>query len=157
MNMENKKTTSYLNTKGWYRLLKVIFGIGFIIVLVIFNFVAFSGGIKKVEQNQTTIHCNIKDKQTFTAQSLNISFSNNDFPNGQFDYKKFFGGFNDYTIKSILTACNPKVFTGQKVDDVYDVQKGYEILNKADVLSIPISNDNQSVRDSAVNTAMDKD
>lgn len=155
--MENKKTISYLNSKGWYRLLKVIFGICFLIVLVIFNAITFSSGIKKIEQSETMIHCNVKDKQTFTAQSLNITLSNNDFPNSQFDYKKFFGGLNDYTIKSILTACSPKVFTGQQVDDIYDVQKGYEILNKADVLSIVISDNNQSERDKAVNTAMEKD
>lgn len=151
--MENKKTIEHLNTKAWYRFVKVIFIILFVFVFTGYNFAIFSSGVSKVDNKNTTIQCNIKDKQTFTAEDLNLSFTKNYFPNDSFDYKKFFGGFNDYTIKAILTACNPKVFTGSKIDDIYDIQKGYEILDKAGVLSI----EDKTERETEINAVMTRD
>ena len=133
--MENKKTISYLNSNAWYRLVKVFFSIGFLIVLAIFNIIAFSGGVRKLDLNNTSIKCNLYDKQTFSPASINVSFSNSDFDNEQFNYKRYFEGYNDYATLEILTACYPDKKI-KSYGDSYDTQKGLEVVNKYGLIGV---------------------
>jgi hypothetical protein len=126
--MENKKTIGHLKSKAWYRLLKVFFTLALLFVLGSYNLIAYSGGIKQVDQDGTTIKCNLYGKNTFSPASINISLRASDFNGGQFDYRRFFEGYNDYTVMAILKGCgNPSlVFTGA---DSYDEQRAAEIAN----------------------------
>jgi hypothetical protein len=132
------KTISNLNSKAWYRLLKVLFGICLLIVLGGYNLIIFSVGVKQVDQNQTTILCNIfksdpSTKTPFSPASMGISFNASDFPNGQFDYKGYFRGYNDFNILAILKKCAGQDVNHQKTltyyGDVYNDQKSTEIFN----------------------------
>ena len=102
--MENK-TLSHLNSKAWYRLLKVAFIVAFVIVLASYNFFVFSGGIKKVDQNKTTIKCNVFGRHLSLLPAFNVSLSAPDFQNGQFNYKGYFEGYNNDAIMTILKGC----------------------------------------------------
>ena len=126
----SNKTLETLNEKVWYRFLKVIFVLAGLIVLGFYNLLIFSDGLTNVSETKTTIQCLHKDQKTFTAKQLNISFSNYDFPNGLFNYKNFYEGYNDYKIKAILKGCYDK-----EVNDVYSMQKYYE-LNLQDKTTI---------------------
>ncbi len=122
----DEKTLSHLNSKAWYRLLKVLFGLMLLIALIIFNILLFANGIGRVNQSLTTIQCNLGSKSKFTAESLNLYLTSNDFPSGQFDYKRFFLGHSDYDINKIMAQCYPKHDTQNKYDD----QKEAELIYK---------------------------
>lgn len=76
--MENK-TISYLNSRVWYRLLKVTFVVGFLIVLGGFNFVFF-GTAKKLplDQSRTIIQCNFNNYKSFSPASIGLYLENLD-------------------------------------------------------------------------------
>lgn len=134
--MENK-TIKHLNTKAWYRLVKVIFILLFVIVLLIVNGIIFSeNDFKQVVLGKTKITCTYGDKKTFTADEINLySLSADEFLNGNFDYKTYFEGYgNEYDIRDIVNKCHPQdnsnfdVFAFQKVieavgDDVLKMEK----------------------------------
>lgn len=118
------KTISELNSKAWYRLLKVVFGLLILIVIAIFNWVIMSDGIKSIDNNKTTITCTYGDKKVLTPQQIGIELSNYQFRDG-FNYKNFFEGYNDYAIKTIFRNCyqpandDIDVFAAQKVYEVW--------------------------------------
>lgn len=127
--MENK-TTSYLNSKIWYRLLKVIFILVCLAVLIGFNFFVFTDiGIKNIDQNKTLIQCSYGDKVIFSPQSVNLNFSKSDFKNGIFDYKSFFLDYNDNKIKDIFKGCYASYsFSSPTLSsDIFAIQKIYEV------------------------------
>ncbi len=117
-----EKTVKALNEKTWYRLLKVVFILSIITVIGIYNLIIYFNGVKKVDQNKTTITCLYKDKRVFTPKELGINLDRYDLKNDNFDYKEFFEGYNEYDIKAILKSCYDK-----DVDDVYAMQKWYEL------------------------------
>jgi len=127
--MENKKTISHLKSKVWYRLIKVFFFLALLIVLGEFNLIAFSGGVKQIDQNKTKIQCTYGDKKVFTPQSLNLSLDEGDFKNGVFDYKGFFLNYNAYKISDIFQECYPSYNSTDSTlsPDVFGVQKVYEV------------------------------
>lgn len=124
------KTISHLNSKAWYRLVKVLFGICLLIVLGGYNFVVFSLGTTQVDQKETTIYCNLNQpgetKPPFSPASVGIAFSNSDFTDNQFDYKNYFVDFNDFAIEAISKQCYPTMTTS----DIYSLQEEADILNK---------------------------
>jgi hypothetical protein len=122
--MENKKTIGDLNNHAWYRLLKVFFLGSLLIILAILNIINFSGGIQRVDLNKTIVQCNLGAKNSFTAQSIGlIMLNSDDFTDGQFNYKSFFEGYNDYGIGIILEKCYPK----RPAQDFWDDQKYAEL------------------------------
>jgi hypothetical protein len=131
-----EKTTSHLNSKIWYRTIKVLFIFIFLISLVGFNAFVFSGiGFKNLDNNKTKIICNYKDKKNFTPKEKNIYLENYNFKNNTFDYKYFFEGYsNEYEIKDILENC----YDTKNISnlDVFAIQRTYEIagtsVNKKD-------------------------
>lgn len=118
--MENK-TLSYLNTKAWYRFLKVIYVAMFALALLIGNISIYAtNGIKSVDGKKTEVAC--KSGKTFSLSDINASLDSTDFPEGIFDYSKFYQGYNDYDIKLILERC----LGINKVDDIFLLQKVQE-------------------------------
>lgn len=125
--MDTKKTISYLNSKAWYRFLKVVFIFIFIAVILIANGINISEGIGRIDKDKTLIYCNGGDKRVLTARQAGVYFSNYEFIKG-FDYKKFYEGYyNEYTIKDILQACYDKVPEYNNDEDIYLMQRVYEI------------------------------
>lgn len=117
-----EKTISYLNSKIWYRIIKVLCIFVFLISFVGFNIFVFGEvGFENIDSDKTKISCNYKDKKTFSPSDEKISLNNNDFKNKTFDYKSYFEGYNDYNIKNILKVCYDK-----DVDDVFAMQRWYE-------------------------------
>lgn len=125
--MNMVKTIAELNSKVWYRLVKVLFVLCFVIVLAAFNLIEFSSGVRQVDPNQTTIQCNLGAKRSFTAKSIGLYLNTGDFPNGEFDYKAYFEGYNDYSIENILNKCYPTQTTTR---DIYDRQEAADLLDK---------------------------
>lgn len=125
--MDTKKTISYLNSKAWYRFLKIVFIFIFIAVILIANGINISDGIGRIDKDKTLIYCNGGDKRVLTARQAGVYFSNYEFIKG-FDYKKFYEGYyNEYTIKDILQACYDKVPEYNNDEDIYLMQRVYEI------------------------------
>ena len=122
--MENKKTIHHLNTRAWYRLLKVAFVCCGVIAIGIYNIIIFSDDIKKVDPSSTTIYCTLGQKKSFTAKDIDIEFYASDFTGNSFNYAEYYKGFNDYTIQKIIKNCYPK----RNLDDIYSIQKTGEIL-----------------------------
>lgn len=123
--MENKKTISFLNSKVWYRFIKVLFIISILIFLSIFNYIIVSGGVKKIDQEKTTIQCNLGEKKSFSTESINLSLDTGAFNNELFEYKGYFIDYPNIIKEKIITECFPK-----KTGDIYDIQKQAEIINK---------------------------
>lgn len=121
--MKNQ-TVSYLNTKTWYRFLKVFFILLFVILTIGYNAIIFwEIGLKNIDESKTVITCSIGDKKQFNASSLGISLSSADFNEyNLFDYKKFYEGFNDTKIKKIWDKC-----TGRDTKDIFVIQRIYEL------------------------------
>lgn len=124
METTEKKTVQFLNSKVWYRLLKVVFGLCALVVLGIYNFIIINEGIKKIDNDKTVIRCTYGDKQTLTPNQIGVELSNYEFRGG-FNYKNFFEGYNDNTIKTIFKSCYPQ--TNDNVD-IFAAQKVYEIV-----------------------------
>lgn len=143
--MENK-TISHLSTKAWYRSLKVLFILVFIVTIGIFNVIAFSSGIKKVDLKNTIVNCDNKDKTNFSLNEIGTSLNPSEFPNNKLDYAGLFKGYNEYSIKEILRACYPKtvnnfgtsfVDNNNSINDIYDFQKAAEIKDSYGFTEIP--------------------
>lgn len=129
-----EKTINSLNQKIWYRLLKVIYLFLFILALIGYNFTIYyigDLGLKNVSQKETKITCLQKDKKVFSPKDIGISISRHDLANkSEFKYKEYFESYNEFDIKAILKACYD-----QNVDDVYAVQRHYELEDKNTPLS----------------------
>jgi hypothetical protein len=124
--MENK-TIKHLNTKTWYRFVKVIFILLFLAVIAIGNLFVFSNGdFKQVSLDKTKITCTYGEKKSFTASDVNLySISSAVFSEDKFNYKNFFEVYgNDFAIRDILNECySPE----DKYYDVFAMQKVYEV------------------------------
>jgi len=131
--MENK-TISYLNSKTWYRLLKVLYILFFLFLLIVNNVIAF-GYRKQLNYEKTIIDCHIGEKSS-PAKNFNLNgvkgyvyFSSSDFNN--YDYKKFFiTPTNNNKIEAIIETClSASSFTeitddfNGKIQNIYDAQR----------------------------------
>jgi len=136
-NADTKKTISYLNSKAWYRFLKVVFIFIFLAIILIANRIHINYSIGQISQSKTFIYCNGGDKRVLTASQALVHFSNHEFING-FDYKNFYeDDNNEYRIKAILRACYDEVNNEAYEDvylvyddadgDIYAMQRAYEI------------------------------
>ena len=128
--MKNK-TVSFLNSKVWYRFIKVIYVLLFIVILLGYNILTFSGSsFKNVDQDKTLIICNYKDEKVFYSKEKNIRLNNHDFKNETFDYKDFFESYNEYKIKDILENCYD--IKNSSNLDIFAIQRTYEITRTKD-------------------------
>ncbi len=106
------KTITHLNTKVWYRLLKVLFLLVFVAVLLVFNLVSFSSGARQLNQEKSIVQCNIQHYhntipegyKSFSLKDLDLFLlANTDFTN----YKDFYSDpTNEYDVKTILSKCS---------------------------------------------------
>lgn len=116
---------SYLNSRVWYRFIKVVYITFFSLSLIFINIVNFGNGFREIDLNKTIIACNYQDKKVFTPKNIDIGFSTYDFDNDKFDYEKFFRGYNEQKIFKILQNCyTPEI---KNNTDVYLLQRHYEI------------------------------
>lgn len=71
-----EKTISGLNSKGWYRLLKVFFVLSFLIVAVCYNFCMyhFLVSIPQYDLNESKIVCKYGDKKIITFKMLGFMY-----------------------------------------------------------------------------------
>ena len=109
MIIENKKTISHLNNKAWYRLLKVIFGLIFLIVLGVCNYNIYYDGIKRLDLDKTIVNCNVYDlldndvpSHQITLKQVDSYFNNNEFNN--FNYTDYIKNYN-YNALAIANKC----------------------------------------------------
>jgi len=136
-----EKTISYLNSKIWYRIIKVVFLLIFILSLIIYNiFSVVEIKLKNVDLNKTIITCNTHKKNptmAFTPKSINLNLSFDDFSHQSFDYKDFYTN-NNYAVREILKNC----FTEDKnrlsnlLDynhDIFKMQKITELQTEYDI------------------------
>lgn len=125
-----ENSISYLNSKAWYRALKVLYIFIFVVSVVGVNVFVFEDGIKNVNLDKTVIRCNGGEKKVFSAKDENIIFYSSDFKNG-FNYKNYFENYNSYNIEKILKACYDD-FSKQPSQDIYIIQRAYEIVGFKD-------------------------
>ncbi len=121
-----EKTVASLNSKMWYRLLKVIFILTFLVFLIFFNGIIISEWTATVDKDKTIISC-LNDKK-FSLKDTDVDISVK-YIKGGFDYKGFFEGYNDNEIKKILEECYG---TDVRDLDVYALQRTYEITGTKD-------------------------
>lgn len=122
--MDNK-TIDYLNSKIWYRTLKVFYVLVFLCVFIGGNILGFveDPKFKSIDTEKTKIICNFGDRKEFSIKSKNIYLG--DLADEPFDYKNFFKEGSEGTIKDILGTCYEPV--DGSVADAYAVQRIYEI------------------------------
>lgn len=123
---ENKRTTSYLVSKAWYRLLKVVFLFTLLLSLVGWNIAISSDpGFTQVNRSKTLVNCTYGENKSLTLEQIDITLYPFDFRNG-FNYKSFFEDrSNEYKIKQIFKSCYPQ----SKDDiDIFAAQKVYEVV-----------------------------
>lgn len=130
METKEKKTLPYLNSKAWYRLLKVVFGLCILLVLGIYNFIIINDGVKNIDNDKTVISCTYGEKQILTPNKIGIELSNYEFRDG-FNYKNFFDGYNDYTIKTIFKSCYPQ---SNDDIDIFAAQRVYEVVGNDNLM-----------------------
>ena len=111
--METKKTLSYLNSKVWYRFLKVLFSLSFLLIFVTYNIVIYSEGTKRLDVERTVIQCNIPytvNKIPDGYRQLNLKETSLDsYWSLAYvsDYKDFYSNtFNESRVKNILSKCS---------------------------------------------------
>lgn len=124
------RTLGELNNKVWYRFLKVFYVLIFILCILlcfIFAYTNHETGFKKLDQYDTEIRCNVGTYKAFSPNSLGIYLNKNNFINDVFDYSGYFKGYNEYSIKEILAQCAGKPLSEIEKDDVFMVQRLYEI------------------------------
>ena len=124
MEHNENKTLQHLNSKAWYRLLKIVFGLCVLLILIVFNLIIIGEGVKSIDNNKTLISCTYGEKETLTPKQIGIELSNYEFRNG-FNYKNFFEGYNDYAIKEIFKKCYKQA---NDDFDIFAAQKVYEVF-----------------------------
>ena len=88
-----EKTISHLNSKIWYRILKVLYILSFLVVLLITIVIIYSVNFpaqQVVDNDETTILCNYGNKKQFLASENNVYFSYSELSSDNYltDYHK---------------------------------------------------------------------
>jgi hypothetical protein len=127
------KTIEHLNSKWWYRLIKVLYILFFISLVAVTNFFvyAFTSGIKNIDYNKTLIKCGMKKApEPFSVSSIGVKIDKTYFDeNDVFNYRGYFTGYHEYEIKYILAACLGKEHREDILSgDIYVFQRTIEIL-----------------------------
>lgn len=126
--MQNGKTISYLNSKMWYRFVKVSYAISFLVILSFsILLIVDENKPRKILDNDTTeIACKYGNKKTFTAKIIGVTV---------YDYPEFkFASWDNDKILKFCNAENEKIevtnfATDQKVQtDLKNfIGAGYDI------------------------------
>lgn len=128
-NDKSEKNITYLNSKVWYRFLKVVYILLFILVVLGLNLENYyKNGVKKVDMEKTRIYCNFQDQKIFSPKEIGYIFTLdiNDFVDDKFDYEYFFKKtYNSYKIREILKECYTPTLDNDV--DIFALQRHYEI------------------------------
>jgi hypothetical protein len=122
--MENK-TIEFLNSKMWYRLLKVVYLIALVGVVLASNGVLVDEGVSRLDRDKTFIYCNGGEKR-LSAKQADVSLNGYDFSRG-FNYKEYYNSYsNSFSITGILMACynippTLDIFLTQRVAEIKGV------------------------------------
>ena len=115
--MDNKNI-AYLNSKVWYRLVKVLFIGLFVFVFSVYNFAVFSGGIRTLDLEKTLVTCNSEESQgkTFNLKDAGLYLTANQMIG--YNYTNFYTNQNDAdAVDTILTVCSVRGVDFTKVPD----------------------------------------
>jgi hypothetical protein len=127
--MENKKTLSYLNSKTWYRFLKVIYCAVFLIIVIIVMLMVWSGyNVKEVDYKNSIIICTPNDTSVSNQPHIQIPLDQIESEASYYDLLALqYGGddltslnnkFRDACMINIVTmkdGTNNLVASGQRV------------------------------------------
>ena len=145
------KTISHLNSKVWYRLLKVIFVI--IIILTVgaeLKLLKLEWGVKKMDSSQTIVYCTQQDKKTGNYNKATFRGYDSDWVvdseqikaiDDSFNYEKYinsddnvavlilsycygFESYNDAGITKIRTEYNSNNKVGSDIDKYIKIAGG---------------------------------
>ena len=127
------KTIAELNSKWWYRLIKVLYIISFVLIIVVTNFFvyAFTSGILNLDEDKTLVRCDIKEPpEPFSISSIGVKINKAYFDEkDSFDYRGYFNEYHEHEIKYILAACLDKKHRQDILSgDIYIFQRTIEIL-----------------------------
>lgn len=136
------KTVKELNEKIWYRILKVIFILIFIVLIIGYNLSIINEiKLKTVDPNRTVITCDFFRKQdkhkNYTAKDMNLKLDIDNFKDTKFDYKDFYTN-NKYIVTEILKYCSSKNKDRLSKllsydNDIFKMQKTLELQMKNDI------------------------
>jgi hypothetical protein len=106
------KTIAYLNSKWWYRLLKIIYILTFIAVISVIsvdNMIIYTtNGVGwSIDSDKTLVKCqNDNPPEPFSIGSIGVNINKSYFNDyGHFDYTTYILLNNDYAVKKILISC----------------------------------------------------
>ena len=86
-----KITLQELQSKGWYRLIKVLFVTTIILTFATSIIGVFIGNPTRIDREQTRITCLLGNGETFSATDLDVSLNTNNFESdGGFNYMRYF-------------------------------------------------------------------
>jgi hypothetical protein len=135
-----EKNLSYLRSKAWYRLLKVVFIFSFLIVLIVYNFI-IAQDVRTVNERESKIICtgNIVDEALGTSKELRldemgtVAYGLSSYQReGIFDYEGYFKDYNARDIFDILGSCGRTIIGNKNFDIVGARKAGFsdsEIFN----------------------------
>ena len=118
------KTIAELNHRVWYRFIKVVYVLIILFSITVYNITVFANrDFQRIDQRATIIQCSVGDKKEFSPKSIGIKIRDTDLNNNrEFNYRKYFESYNDYSIGKIFSACY-----GSNITDVYYKQKVAEL------------------------------
>jgi hypothetical protein len=124
--MEHAKTLAQLNENSWYRLIKVIFLLALVVILIVFNLLIISYGVKQIDSSKTTISCSElshlnNPSQTFTPDDINISLNLSDFQKGKVDIIDL---NNEDVLTRIFNNCYSPTQAESDVQNIEDYKAG---------------------------------
>jgi hypothetical protein len=127
------KTISDLNSRWWYRLLKVLYILSFVSLIAITNIFiySFTSWIINIDDDKTLVRCEITEPpEPFSISSIGVKIDKGYFDEkGSFDYRSYFTGYHEHEVKYILAACLDKEHRQDILSgDIYIFQKTIEIL-----------------------------
>lgn len=107
-----KKDLSWLNSKWWYRLIKVVFIFIFIGVLALANILVVNdnndGHLRSINKSKSYLVCNFgsRNGEKISTSEIDGTIPVSYFNKKSFDYKSFLLGYNDFLFKKILSVCS---------------------------------------------------
>ncbi len=123
-------TLKDLQAKSWYRLLKVLFCLLFIVILIPTIIGIFYSALPTINNEQSRINCLLGNRKTFSASELDIHLSAKDFrKDGSFNYKEYFERYysTQYDIRKIFEACSLEQYVDYNDANIFLVQAATEV------------------------------
>ena len=126
------KTLEELNQKVWYRLLKVIYVLFFLLIFCISILIIVDNGFAEIDTNNIKIVCLDGNKTTFLTKDIDISLSKQNFIGNKFDYDYYVKYDKIHLLRwAIFKQCDYKKVTMEDMlADKYLGKDAFEIIPK---------------------------